>query len=150
MKDNGFKLTKERSMRYPAQTIMGAGYVDDIALRANNPLSRNPATYFGTRAAGIGLHGNAHKTECICFYQTGDISTLDSSSLKLVDMFTYLGISVSSTETDMDTRLAKASITIDKLSVISKSVLIDRIKRNFFPSSGRVDTVIWMHDMDAN
>ena len=27
-------------------------------------------------AAGIGLHVNAHKTEYICFNQTGDISTL--------------------------------------------------------------------------
>ena len=32
MKDNGFKLTKERSRRYPAQTITDADYTDDIAL----------------------------------------------------------------------------------------------------------------------
>ena len=37
MKDNGFKLTKERSRRYPAQTITDADYVDDIALLANIP-----------------------------------------------------------------------------------------------------------------
>ena len=30
MKDNGFKLTEERSRRYPAQTIMYADYADDI------------------------------------------------------------------------------------------------------------------------
>ena len=30
MKDNGFKLTKERSRRYPTQTIMDADYADDI------------------------------------------------------------------------------------------------------------------------
>ena len=47
-------------------------------------------------AAGIGLHVNAHKTEYMCFNQTGDISTLDGTSL--VDKFTYLGSSVSSTE----------------------------------------------------
>ena len=35
MKDNGFKLTKERSSRYPAQTITDADYADDIALLAN-------------------------------------------------------------------------------------------------------------------
>ena len=40
-------------------------------------------------AAGIGLHVNAHKTEYIC-HQTGDISILDGTSLKLVDKFTYL------------------------------------------------------------
>ena len=51
-------------------------------------------------AASIGLHVNAHKTEFMCFNQTGDISTLNSSTLKLVDKFTYLGSSASSTETD--------------------------------------------------
>ena len=35
MKENGFKLTKERSRRYPAQTITYADYADDIALLAN-------------------------------------------------------------------------------------------------------------------
>ena len=37
MKENGFKLVKERSRRYPAQTITDADYVDDIALLANTP-----------------------------------------------------------------------------------------------------------------
>ena len=59
-------------------------------------------------AAGIGLYVNAHKTEYMCYNQTGDISTLDGTSLKLVNKFTYLGSSVSSTEKDIDTRLTKA------------------------------------------
>ena len=37
MKDNGFKLAKERRRRYPAQIIMDADYADDIALLANAP-----------------------------------------------------------------------------------------------------------------
>ena len=37
MKENGFKLTKERSGRYPAQTITDADYADDIALLAYAP-----------------------------------------------------------------------------------------------------------------
>ena len=37
MKENGFKLTKERNRRHPAQTIMDADYTDDIALLANAP-----------------------------------------------------------------------------------------------------------------
>ena len=36
-KDNGFKLTKERSRRYRAQTITDADYADDIAFLANAP-----------------------------------------------------------------------------------------------------------------
>ena len=49
-------------------------------------------------AAGTGFHVNAHKTEYMCYNQTGDITTLDGTPLKLVDKFTYLGTSVSSTE----------------------------------------------------
>ena len=37
MKDDGFKLTKERSRRYPAHTIMDVDYADDIVLLANTP-----------------------------------------------------------------------------------------------------------------
>ena len=37
MKDNGFKLAKERSRRYPAQTITDADYADNIAFLANTP-----------------------------------------------------------------------------------------------------------------
>ena len=55
------------------------------------PPKPNPTIYSLERAAaGIVLHVNAHKTEYMCFNQTGDISTLNSSSLKLVDKFTYL------------------------------------------------------------
>ena len=68
----------------------------------------------------------------MCFNQTGDISTLDGTSLKLVDKFTYPGSSVSSTEKDIDTRLTKAWTAIDKLSIIWKSNLTDKIKRSFF------------------
>ena len=37
MKDDGFKLAKERSRRYPEQTITNADYADDITLPANTP-----------------------------------------------------------------------------------------------------------------
>ena len=43
---------------------------------------------------------------------------INSSSLKLVEKFTYLGSSVSSTETDINTWLAKAWTAIDRLLVI--------------------------------
>ena len=83
-------------------------------------------------AAGIGLHFNALKTEYMCYNQIGDISTLDGTSLKLVDKFTYLGSSDESTEKDIDTRLMKAWTAIDRLSIIWKSDLTDKMKRSFF------------------
>ena len=96
------------------------------------------------------LHVNAHKTEYMCFNQAGNISTIDGTSLKLVDKFTYRGSSVSSTEKDINTRLTKAWTTIDKLSVIWKSDLTDKMKRSFFQAAGRIDTAVWMYHLDAN
>ena len=57
------------------------------------------------------------------------------ASLKLVDKFTYLGSSVSSTEKDIDTRLTKAWTAIDRLSIIWKSDLTDKMKRSFFQAA---------------
>ena len=86
---------------------------------ANTPNQAETLLHSWERAAaGIGLHVNALKIGCMCFNQTGDISTLDGTSLKLVDRFTYLGSSISSTEKDIDTRLTKAWTAIDKLSII--------------------------------
>ena len=135
IKENGFKLTK-RSRRYPAKTITDADYADDIALLANAPAQAETLLQSLERAAaGIGLHINPHKTEYVCFNQRGDISTLNGSSLKLVDKFTYIGSSVSSYETDIDMQLTKAWTAIDRLSVIWMSDLTDKMKRSFFQAA---------------
>ena len=106
MKNNGFKLTKERN---PAQTITDVDYADDKALLANTPTQADTLLHILERAAcRIGLPVKAHKTEYICFNQGGDISTLNCSSLKLVDIYNYLGSKISSTQKDFNTRLGKA------------------------------------------
>ena len=71
----------------------------------------------------------------MCFNQKDDISTLDGTFLKLVDKFTYLRSSVSSTEKDIDTRLTKAWTAIDRLSIVWKSNLTDKMKRSFFQAA---------------
>ena len=55
--------------------------------------------------------------------------------LKLVDEFPYLGSSVSSTEKDIDTRLTKAWTVINRLSIIWKSDLTDKMKHSFFQAA---------------
>ena len=136
IKENGFELTKKRSRRYPAKTITDADYADDIAILANAPNQAETLLHSLERAAaGIGLHVNAHKTEYMYYNQTGDISTINGSSLKLVDEFTYLGSSVPSTETDIDTRLTKVWTAINRVSVIWKSDLTDKMKRSFFQAA---------------
>ena len=90
MKENGFKLAKESSRRYPAQTITDVDYAKSLLH------SLEWAT------GHIGLHINANKTEYMCFNQKGDISTLKIRLPKLVDKFTYFGSSVSSTKKDIN------------------------------------------------
>ena len=136
IKENGFELTKKRSRRYPAKTITDADYADDIAILANAPAQAETLLHsLEQAAAGISLHVNEHNTEYMCYNQTGDISSLNGSSLKLVDKFTYLGSSASSTETDIDTRLTKVWAAINRLSVIWKSDLTDEMKRSFFQAA---------------
>ena len=89
IKDNGFKLTKERSWIYPAHTITDADYAADIALLDNTPTQAETLLdNLEWAAAGIGLHVNADKMKYMWFNQRGHISTLNGSSLKLVDKFT--------------------------------------------------------------
>ena len=65
----------------------------------------------------------------------GDISTLEGTPLKLVDKFTYLGSSVESTKKDIKNRLTKAWTAINRLSIIWKSDLTDKMKRSFFQAA---------------
>ena len=154
IRENGFELTKKRSRRYPATTITDADYADDIVILANTPDQAETLLHsLEQAAASIGLYVNAHKTEYMCFNQTGDISTLEGTPLKLVDKFTYLGSSVESTEKDIETRLTKAWTAINRLSIIWKSniyIYIYIYETQFLPGSGHIDTAIWMHYMDAN
>ena len=81
------------------------------------------------------MHTRCSMEAYMCFNQSGDICTLNGSSLKLVDKFTYLGSSISSTKTDIIMRLAKAWTVINRLSVIWKSDLTDKIKCSFFQAA---------------
>ena len=136
IRENGFELTKKRSRRYPAKTITDADYADHMALLANTLHQAKTLLHILERAAaGICLHVNSHKTKYMCYNQTGDITTLDGTPLILVDKFTYLGSSISSTEKDIDTRLTKTWTAIDKLSIMWKSDLADKMKRSFFQAA---------------
>ena len=70
--------------------------------------------------------------EYMCFNQIGDISTLNGSSLKLVDKFTYLRSSISSTETDIDWH-GHGQLTIAYQSYGSQAC--DKMKRSFFQAA---------------
>ena len=74
IKENCFKLTKERSRRYPTKTITDTDYADDITLLANTLAQAETLLHsLEWATAGISLHVNAHKMEYMCFNQTGNI-----------------------------------------------------------------------------
>ena len=90
---------------------------DDILLRHCNTLPHS----LEQALAGIRLHLNANNTK--------------GWALKLVDKFSYVGSRVSSTEKDINMRLTKAWRAIDRLSVIWKSDLTDKIICSFFQAA---------------
>ena len=133
MKENGFTLKKARGRWFSTETIMDADYADDIVLLTNTPSQAKSLLHNLEQAADdISCHVNAGKTKYMCFNQTGDISILNGGSLKSVDKFTYLGSSISSTENDINIWQAKTWTAINRLLIIWKSDLSDKIKCNFF------------------
>ena len=112
-------MLEKKTTIYPAQTITDADSAGDIALQANAPAETETLLHSLELATGcIGLHVNADKTKYIYFNQRGNISTLNDGPLKVVDKFIYLGSSISSTENDINTWLAKTWTAINRLSVI--------------------------------
>ena len=69
------------------------------------------------------------------YNHTADISTLDGTSLKLVDKLINLRSSVSSNEKDIDTLQTKAWTANYRLSITWKSDLTDKMKRSFFQAA---------------
>ena len=101
---------------------MDTDYTDDIILLANTPTQTKSLLHSLEQAAGdIGFHVNADKMEYMCFNQKRDIFTLNGGSLKLVDKLMSLSNSISSTESDIKMRLAKAWTAIDRLLIVWKS-----------------------------
>ena len=132
IKKKRFQANKGKKQKVPCTN----NYRRRLALLANTPAQAETLLHCLERvAACIGLHVSAHKTEYMCFNQTGDISTLNGSSLKLIDEFTYLGSSVSLTEKDINTRRVKVCTAIDRLSVIWKSDLTDKIKCSYIQAA---------------
>ena len=135
IKENSFELTKKRSRRYLAKTITDTYYADDIAILANTPNQAETLLHSLERAAaGIGLQVNAHKTEYMCCNQASDIFTLDGNLSETGRQVHLPRKQCLINQKDIDTWLTKAWASIDRLSIIWKSNLTDKMKRSFFPA----------------
>ena len=98
---------------------MDVDYEDDIALHANTPTHAESLLPSLERAAGgIGLYVNVDNMEYMCFNQEGNISTLNSGSLKFEDKFMFLSSSITSTESDINMWLPKAWTAINHMEVL--------------------------------
>ena len=76
------------------------------------------------------------------------ISTLNGWPVKLVDKFTYLGSNVSSTESNVNICLVKAYTAINRLSIIWKSDVSNKIKQDFFQAVA-LSMLLCMHHIDT-
>ena len=111
--------------------MTNSDFVQDFVFFTNIPTQAESLLHsMEIAAGGIGLYMNANKIELMCFKQEGAIFTLSAKPLKLVDQFTYLGCNISSTESDVNMYLAKVWTALDSLSIIWKSDLFDKIKKN--------------------
>ena len=91
--------SKRKSKKQTIESITDADYADDIALLAKAPAQAESLLHSSEPAArGIRFHVNANKTDYICLNREEAMSSLNGGPLKLADKFTYLGSSISSTE----------------------------------------------------
>ena len=122
-------MLKAWNRQYLAETITDTDYADDITLLANTLAQGKSLLHSQEQAAeGINLHVNANIIKYMCFKWEGAISTLNEGLLK----FPYLGSSISSTERDVNILLAKVWTPVNRLLIIWKSDLSDKIKWDFF------------------
>ena len=106
-----------------------ADYADDSAFLANTPEAESLKE---KKAGSIDLYVNSNRIEIISFKRERTIFILSGKPLKLVDQFPYVSSSISSTESDVNVRLTKASIAIDWLLIIWKPGLFDKLRWDLF------------------
>ena len=138
----GFTLEKARGRRYPSKILCDTDFADDISLLSNTLEQAQLFLLMTEQAvAQVGLQANVTKTECMMYNQSeGDLMTLNSGRLKMVDDFQYLGSRIASTEKDITMCIGKAWSALQKLNVIWKSRLKRQLKINLFRAT--VETVL--------
>ena len=133
IKENGFTLKKKKKKKkksrwYCIETMTDADYTDDLALLTNTPTQAKYMLHC-LELETLLLMGMQIK-QFSCFKQEG--ATLSGKHLKLVNQFTYLSSNISSTESDINIHEAKTWTAINRLSIIWKPDLYDKIKQDFF------------------
>ena len=101
-----------------------ADYTNDLALLVNTHAQAESLLLSQMQASGdIGLYAQVFKEA---------ISALSGGPLKSIYKFTYLDCNISSTESHVNVRLAQAWTAFDRLSIVRKYDLCDKIQQDFF------------------
>ena len=99
--------------------MTGADYADNQSLLADSSTQTETLLHsLQQTAIDVVFNLYANKIESLCFKQEGTIFTLSHKPLKFVVQFIYLGRYISSTEKEVNIRLAKARAAINRLSTI--------------------------------
>ena len=118
---------KARIRTYHTETISDLDCADGLVLLVNTPAQAESLHHSPEQATrSIGFYVNTDKTEFMCFKQDG--ATLNSKTLTI----SYISITISLTESNVDTYIGNAWTATDRLLAIWKYDLSDRIKQEFF------------------
>ena len=101
-------LTLKRKEINDIQQMTVTDHADDLELFANTPDKAESQLRGVEKVLRTYIYVNANKTDFIYFKLEGAITTLSCKPLKLVDQFTYIGSYISSAESNVNVRLAKA------------------------------------------
>ena len=116
---NGLLLKRRYTRRHPTAYITDADYADDLALLSGTIAGANFLLLVLEQAASeIGLKINAKKTEYLPINCEGIIQTQNDQILKSVDNYSYLGSVISSSEKDIEIRIAKAWTALERSNII--------------------------------
>ena len=108
---------------------------DRCRLRRWSSASRkytSPSQIPAAKPGGIALYVNENKTVFMCFKQEVSIFMLIDKHLKSIYLFTYLGSNISSTESGVNLRTAKAWSAMNWLSIVGKFDFSDKIRWDLF------------------
>lgn len=133
----GFTLVPRKSRRVNPVNITDLDFADDIALLSDNAREAcQLLTAVEIQCRKIGLRLNAKKTKVMALNTPDNkVTTLDGTTLEVVEDFKYLGSWVANTEKDIKTRKALAWKSLHKMKKIWRSKINDNLKRRLFVST---------------
>ena len=132
--DCGFTLEKAKSRKRRALCVTCIGYADDIALLSDSVDKAEKLLHnVETAAKLIGLHINKKKTQYMTFNQNpSNFTTINKKCIKLTNDFPYLGSWIYSNEKNLNVRIGKAWVALQKLHTIWNSNVPKNLKLAFF------------------